>query len=236
MNPVEINALLRMEKPLILLPEDISELESLVMESKGIPKVVDAAVFKEFSDNQRMILMVKHGLYVFPTTELAEFIDQMVLGKTVLEIGAGNGTMARHLGIRATDNYSQAPDYRPDPKLANLWRQGQEAMKRMGQAFVTYGDNVERIEGIAAVIKYKPEIVYGQFITHKYKAGDKDGNKFGVDEEKLLRRCEYLMVGNAVTHKNKRILSLPHEEFELPGLVTRAQFQEANRIWKWDKL
>lgn len=234
MNPVELNALLS-NRPMVLQQEDISELESLVMEGKGIPKVVTAKVFDDFSDNQRMLLMVKHGLYVFPTLELASFIDNEVFGKTVLEIGAGNGAMADYLGIRATDNYSQAPDYRPDPKLRALWEQGQQAMKNMGQAFVTYGDNVDRIEAMDAVIKHKPEIVYGCFITHKYRAGDKDGNKFGVDEEKLIRRCEYIMVGNAVTHRNKRILSVPHSELCLPGLITRAQHQEANRVWKWDK-
>ncbi|MGL5582729.1 MAG: hypothetical protein ACRDCE_17425 [Cetobacterium sp.] len=234
MNPVEINALINM-RPTVLQVEDISKLESLVMESKGIPKVVDASVFDDFSDNQRMLLMVKHGLYVFPTTELAEWLGSHTFARKVIEVGAGNGAMANHLGVVATDNYSQAPDYRPEPNLRNLWIQGRQAMERMGQAFVTYGANVNRVEAIDAVIKYRPELVYGCFITHKYRAGDKDGNKFGVDEEKLIRRCDYIMIGNAKTHQNKRILSLPHEEFIVPGVVTRCQDQSLNRIWMWRK-
>jgi hypothetical protein len=234
MNHVFMNAVLS-GNATAMRHEDISELESLVMESHGIPKVVSAEVFASFSDNQRMILMVKHGLYVFPTTELAGWLIGECCWQPVIEIGAGNGALAKHLGIRATDNYSQAPDYRPEPKLQQLWLQGQQAMRQMGQAFVTYGDNVERCEAMDAVIKHKPEVVYGLFITHKYRSGDQDGNVFGVEEDKIIRRADYIMVGNAKTHRNKRILALPHEEYRIPGLVTRSADQELNRIWKWKK-
>lgn len=234
MNHVMANALLSGHTTL-LLDEDISELESLVMERHGIPKVVSAEVFDNFTDTQRMRLMVKHGLYVFPTIELADWMVAECCWQPVMEIGAGNGVLAKHLGVRATDNYSQAPDYRPDPKHRQLWHQGRAAMEQMGQAFVTYGDNVERQEAMDAVIKHKPEVVYGLFITHKYRAGDRDGNVFGVDEEKLIRRADYIMVGNAFTHRNKRILALPHEEYQLTGLITRSRDQELNRIWKWTK-
>ncbi|MCS3766570.1 hypothetical protein HNP12_000618 [Aeromonas hydrophila] len=234
MNHVIANAMVS-GSATILQYEDISELESLVMERHGIPKVVSAEVFKEFSDTQRMMLMVKHGLYVFPTIELADWLVAECCWQPVMEIGAGNGALAKHLGIRATDNYSQAPDYRPEPKHQQLWLQGRAAMEQMGQAFVTYGNNVERREAMDAVIKHKPEVVYGLFITHKYRAGDLDGNVFGVDEEKLILRADYIMVGNAYTHRNKRILAQPHEEFQPSGLVTRSHAQELNRIWKWKK-
>ncbi|MGL5015289.1 MAG: hypothetical protein ACRC6V_13525, partial [Bacteroidales bacterium] len=197
--------------------------------------VVPSSVFDDFSENQRMQLMVKHGLYVFPTLELAEWLDKRMSGREAMEIGAGNGAMASYLGILATDNYSQSPDYRPEPKLRALWEQGRAAMEAMGQAFVTYGDEVKRIEAMDAVIKHRPEVVYGMFITHRYHAGDKDGNRFGVEESKLLRRCDYIMVGNAKTHCNKPLLLLPHEEIDLPGLVTRSVDQGLNRIWVWKK-
>ncbi|MBW3783814.1 hypothetical protein GL270_21710 [Aeromonas veronii] len=234
MNHVFMNALVS-GNAIAMRHEDISELESLVMERHGIPKVVSAEVFKAFSNNQRMILMVKHGLYVFPTIELADWLVAECCWQSVMEIGAGNGALAKHLGIRATDNYSQAPDYRPDPKHQQLWHQGRAAMEQMGQAFVTYGDNVERREAMDAVIKHKPEVVYGLFITHKYRAGDTDGNVFGVEEDKLLRRSDYIMVGNAKTHRNKRILALPHDTHQIAGLVTRSGNQELNRIWTWKK-
>ncbi|NJI25823.1 hypothetical protein HBI98_01255 [Aeromonas veronii] len=234
MNHVFMNAVVS-GNATVLPNEDISELESLVMERHGIPRVVGAEVFDRFSENQRMRLMVKHGLYVFPTIELADWLVAECCWQSVMEIGAGNGALAKHLGVRATDNYSQAPDYRPEPKHQQLWLQGQEAMRQMGQAFVTYGGNVERREAMDAVIKHKPEVVYGLFITHKYRAGDKDGNVFGVEEDKILRRADYIMVGNAYTHRNKRILSLPHHEHQLTGLITRSRDQELNRIWTWKK-
>ncbi len=220
-----------LNSPILHQTERYAELEQLVMESQGIPKMVHASVFDDFSREDASILMVKHGIYVFPTYELAEFISTKIAGRSAIEIGAGNGVMAKHLGITATDSYSQSPDFRPEAKYAALWQQSQLMMHASGNVPVTYGENVLRTEGVAAVIKHRPEVVLGQFITHKYRNGDKDGNVFGVEEHKLLKRADYIMIGNLKTHKNKPLLSVEHEEIELDGLVTRAAMQDLNRIF-----
>lgn len=57
----------------------------------------------------------------------------------------------------------------------------------------------------------------------------------GVDEGKLIKQVEtYIHIGNRHPHK-KRILKYPHEEYQFPWLVSRAQYPEDNVIFVWDK-
>lgn len=217
----------------VLRKQSTRAIRAKLMAARGIPRVLPAEEVQAYEHSLLLQLMVEEGIYVWPTTELAEWLRKWGVG---LEIGAGNGAMAEYLGVPACDNYSQAPDYRsPEAKWQGLWQQGQDAMRAAGQAFVTYGANVERKEAMDGVIKYKPAVTYGLFITHKFKTGDTDGNIFGVDEEKLLRRTTYIMVGNAKTHANKRILPKASGEFNYPWVITRGADQSLNRIWLWNK-
>jgi hypothetical protein len=231
MNPVTANMLSK--GGFAALPKtELGAMRAHLLAAPGIPRVLPAAEVQAYPHGHMLQLMVQEGIYVWPTLELAEWLA----GQGVdMEIGAGNGALAEFLGVRATDNYSQAADYRPEPKHLMLWLQGRAAMESAGQAFVTYGHNVERQEAMDAVIKHKPSKIYGCFITHRYRAGDKDGNQFGPDEEKLLRRCDYIMIGNAKTHANKRILRQAAQELYFPWLVTRGMDQSLNRIWTWNR-
>lgn len=219
----------------VIARQDTGPIRAALMTAPGIPRVLPAATVQAYPHPLLLQLMVEEGLYVWPTLELAQWLHQRGVE---MEIGAGNGALAEYMCIRATDNYSQAPDYRCPPKLAGkqwIWQQGQDAMRAAGQAFVTYGLHVERIEAMEAVIRYKPAVIVGLFITHQFKTGDQDGNQFGPDEEKLIRRATYIMVGNAHTHRNKRILPLANETHEFPWLITRGTDQALNRIWVWNK-
>lgn len=211
---------------------DTSAARRDLMASPGIPKVLPAAEVRAHPHAVLEQLMVAEGIYVWPTQELAAF---MAARGVEMEIGAGNGALAEYLGVLAIDNYSQHPTYRPEAKHRALWEQTQAARQSAKQALVTYGANVVRQEAIDAVIKHKPTVTYGLYIMHKYRAGDRDGNVFGVDEEKLIKRTTYIMAGNAKTHANKRILSRANEVHELDGLITRAADQNLNRIWIWNK-
>lgn len=215
--------------------ERVSELESQVMASKGIPRVVPAALLESYARDDVRALMMIHGLYVFPTVELEECLRGLIDGRTAIEIGAGNGVMAERLGIVATDNYSQAPDFNPGDKHRSLMMQHRQRMLMTGTSPVTYGSNVLRQDGISAVIKHRPAVVLGQFITHQWHAGMEHGSVFGVEEHKLLKRADYIMVGNLNTHAQKPILARPHDEIELSGLITRAEASDLNRIFVFKK-
>lgn len=215
--------------------QNITELRDVAMLASGIPRMLPADELLRFGVEPILQLMVEEGLYVWPTTELADWLRSEYNLDNAMEIGAGNGVLAQHLGVRAVDNYSQAPDFTPEAKYRGLWEQGQQAMIAAGQAFVTYGGNVERKDAVEAVIKYRPSVVYGLFITHKFRSGDATGNVFGVDEGKVLRRADYIMVGNEKTHTGKPLLPFAERAEFHPWLITRGFDQSLNRIWTWKK-
>ena len=84
--------------------------------------------------------------------------------------------------------------------------------------------------------KYNPDVVFGSFVTQRWRnENDKDGNMWGpLEEEWVESGTMYIHIGNEVTHKNKRILNLPHETFHFPWLRSRAIDQSKNVIWVWN--
>jgi len=109
----------------------------------------------------------------------------------------------------------------------------------MGQPVTEYPDDIEEIDAIAAVDKYKPEVVIGSWITHKYtvERAKLGGNMYGVDEEYVLQSVKkYIMIGNDHVHRLKPLLELyPHEEYYFPWLYSRSMSGKPNVIFVWEK-
>jgi hypothetical protein len=90
-----------------------------------------------------MPLVQPRGIWCFYTGELVRELAQLIRGRSALEIGAGDGTLARFLAeagvaIRATDDQS--------------W-------PRKGG----YPEAVERLDAEAAVARYRPQVVLCSF-------------------------------------------------------------------------
>lgn len=213
----------------------LAELEREVLDEDGMPKVVPAEVYLKYPHDQLRVFGGLNGLFVFPTCELVDFLRKEIGTGKALEIGAGNGVVAKELGAIATDNYQQSPDFRPEPKFQGLWRQLMDSLTTTGNAPVRYGEHVLRQDAISAVVKHRPDVTYGLFVTHRVRVGESGGSVMGIEEHKILKRSRYIMAGNLVTHEHKHLLALPHQEITLPGLVTRAAVQDANRIFIWEK-
>ena len=107
--------------------------------------------------------------------------------------------------------------------------------KLAGQPTIKYPKYVRKLDALTAVNILHPETVLGCFVTHKWRDDTQDGNYWGVDFERLLGKVKKLiLVGNLDIHKNNPIMSLPHKEIKLGGLITRAINQENNRIFIWE--
>jgi hypothetical protein len=166
----------------------------------------------------------ENALYQVPTIELVEWLREKIGDRSAIEICAGKGGIGRALGIPSTDSYQQTtPEMRAYYSL-------------MRQPIIVPPDYVEKIEANEAVRKYKPEVVIGCFVTQRWRSEeDADGNMFGpLEEEWVEDGVTYIHVGNEHTHRNKRILSLPHETFHFPWLRSRAIDQSKNVIWVWN--
>lgn len=159
--------------------------------------------------------------YVFPTVELVDWLRARIGNRTAIEIGAGQGDLGIRLGVKMTDNYCQTIP------LVTMYYQ------MLRQRPTQPPKDVERLDALEAIKKYKPQVVFGGFITHRFIGGN-TGNQFGPIEEEILANCqEYIMIGNEHTHKEKPILRMPHETIKHDWLITRAAKPSQNVIWSW---
>jgi hypothetical protein len=106
------------------------------------------------------------------------------------------------------------------------------------QTPVQYGENVYKYDALDAVKNYRPKIVIGAWVTHKFNPNEyyREGNQWGIDEIKLFGKVKkYIHIGNEHTHRHKPILGLPHREVKAEWLVSRSNQPEKNVIWIWEK-
>lgn len=178
--------------------------------------------WRQFSRIEIVYFAVRHGMYCIPTLELVDWLKRHIGGRTAIEIGSGNGLLAKALDIPATDNRMQ--DW---PEIRALYDKAQ-------QPVVKYGSNVETLDALDAIKRYAPQVVLGAWVTHRYDLlrHEDGGNTYGPNELEIIKQAEYVFIGACDTHRHKPILQLPHEEYEFPWLVSRS-FTATNFIGVW---
>lgn len=196
---------------------------------KGVLRVMPGAFYQQFEQVDLSGFALRHGLYVLPTRELLDKINELILEvsptRSAIEIGSGNGVLGRALGIPCTDNFMQN-----DPTVRALYEQ-------MRQPVVSYGTHVERLDAQKAVDKYRPEVVVAAWVTHEFneKEPERGGNMFGVDEVALLSKIKrYIFVGNFSVHQQKPLLALPYSVYESDLLFSRGRMPKGNAVVVWD--
>jgi hypothetical protein len=103
-----------------------------------------------------------------------------------------------------------------------------------GQPLIQYPKDIIKAEALEAVRRFKPHTVLGCYVTHKWRDDTHSGNYKGIDFEKLYKQVQrIILVGNKVTHGDNPLMELPHQEVELPGLITRST-NSLNRIFIWE--
>ncbi len=211
---------------------DVSYLDKLLKNNKG---EVIPCPYSELKNVPQMHIQLwchQNAVYQVPTEELIAWLfNEIEFPKCLdtIEIGSGEGFIARALGITGTDNYMQVR--KPEVILHY------ELSK---QPRIKYGSNVEELSAHQAVEKYKPETVIACWVTQKYKDGDTKrkigSNMYGVEEEKIIQKVKkYILIGNHTVHHDKRILKLPHKMYRFPWLVSRSSSPDKNSIYVWQK-
>lgn len=209
-----------MSQPFILIPCDISKIRNEAIKG-GLLQVMPSSFYKQFTDNEIKFFMHQEGLYVLPTSELLEWLKNNIKGITI-EIGAGHGALSRALKVPITDSRMQE-----NPAIMLAYLAG-------GQPPIKYASDIEKLNAKEAIKKYRPNTVFGCFITHIFNGVN--GNAYGVDEINLLQCVnKYIHVGNLDTHRNSALLTLQHTEHYFDWLITRSLNQKQNRIFIWEK-
>lgn len=207
-------------------PRSVRDISPMMLDSQSRLKVVPAEVLQQTTKEERALFGVLNAYYGLPTAELVAFLKDFIGDRSALEIGAGHGGLAKALGIPATDNKQQE---RPDIRAYY------EALK---QPVIRYGENVEKLDAMAAVKKYRPQVVVASWVTHKYNESrpQAGGNEDGVVEEDILDSCEaYVFIGNDKVHANKSLWSRPHEKLTPYWVYSRAANGSSDFIAIWRK-
>lgn len=205
-------------------PNGVRDIAPEVLGPDGRLRVLPAEYWATTSPEERALFGHRHGVYGFPTTELVEYLKELIGDRKAIEIGAGSGVLAEALGIPATDSKQQEEaEYRAH-------------YATIKQPIVPYGPNVIKCEASEAVRKYKPDVVIGCWVTHKYdmRRHSAGGNEVGVKEEYILDRCEtYVVIGNEKVHAGKSIWKQPHSIIYPDWLYSRARNGTRDFIAVW---
>lgn len=213
-----------MQGMIISKSTDISDIKRQVYDGEEF-LIKSHSFWSQFSREQIYLFMVQSGLYVLPTEELIDYLDNLIGNSSAIEIGAGRGYIGRELSIPVTDSYQQQDD-KDAVLLYDLAKQPR----------IKYPKWVEKKEAISAVLKYRPHTVLGCFVTHKWRYDTMSGNDKGIDMNKLFSLVKrFILVGNKHVHKDNPLMNLPHEEIILPGLITKGVQEDLNRIFIWNK-
>jgi len=159
--------------------------------------------------------------YFLPTTEAILELQKIIAPispEDCLEIGAGNGWLGSLLGIRMTDSHRQ----REAAIMA--------AYLTSGQPVIKYGPDVEKLDALSAIRKYKPHTVIGSWVSEMSNILPD-----GIDEEKMLGMVKrYILVGSDTIHGKKRIMARKHQKIKSSFLLSRTEKQQENSIWIWE--
>ncbi len=209
----------------ILEAKDLKDISQELLLPNGKMKLLPAAFYDAIDKGNLRLFCHSYARYGIPTTELIDFLIQKIDGRSAIEIGSGHGDLGYHLNIKMTDSKIQK-----NPEI-------QESYRAMKQPIIDYPDDVEEIDALDAVEKYKPSVVVASWVTtyapHVMPYGS---NPHGIKETKILDKIEtFIIVGNNDLHGDKPIRKLPHLEIYEPWIKSRATNPENNRIYIWDR-
>lgn len=207
-------------------PSQVRDISPEVLDEAGRLRVMPASYWAGITPHERALFGHRQGIYSFPTVELVEHLRELIAGRRAIEVGAGHGVLAEALGIMATDNRMQIKH--PYNRVYEL----------TGQPPVRYGANVIDIDANSAVRRYKPKVVIGCWVTHKYdrRRHSAGGNEIGINEGDLIDRAEqYVVIGNDLVHRDKEIWSRPHTKTRHPFIFSRATNGTPEFLAVWSK-
>jgi len=202
----------------------MKELNSLLLDNEGLIKAVSPSILKSITSQDLAIWCHSHSIYGIPTPELIDWLKEEIRDKSAIEIGAGKGTFGKILGVPQTDGFIQLiPEVRLHYEL-------------MKQPIIEPHKNVQKFEASDAVKHFKPEVVFGSWITqHDYKPIPQS-SFWGVKEDEILKLVsKYIVIGNEGSHGLKKILSYPHKKYKFDWLYSRSQTKSENIIYVWEQ-
>lgn len=209
----------------ILSPVSVKDISKELLLENGKLKLLSSEDYGKYKWENVRFFCHQYARYGLPTIECVEYIKGLIGEREAIEIGSGHGDLGYHLGIRMTDSKIQN-----NPIVKKSYQD-------MRQPVIEYPDDVEEIDALDAVRKYKPQVVVASWITPYSPVETTFGsNPFGVKEAEILGLVEtFIIVGNLDTHWDKPIRKHEHEVIKASWLWSRGKKPKNNVIFVWDK-
>lgn len=212
--------------------EDVSYLDNLLLDENNLLRPVPTKLLNSIPQNHLLLWGTDHAVWQFPTIELIDWLKVQIGGRKALEICAGNGAIGRALGVTSTDNRSQSRPY----VQRNM--QAIYGAAILESATTNPPKDVKKFEAVEAIRIFRPQIVFGCFVTPKGRREDAAKgimcNAYGPDMKELLSRVPvFIHFGNKATHFENPIYKIPHEEYKFDWLFTKTFDPSLNRVWIW---
>lgn len=191
------------------------------------PRVLPSEQYRSVPPDVLRLWLHIRAIYGIPTLEAVTWLREFIGDRSAIEIGASHGVFGRELGVPRTDSFMQE---REEVKAIYA---------ATGQPRVGYARDVVQLEAIAAARRFKPDVVFGSWITQYGTSGQ--ASMYGVDEEKLLKSPflkAYVVYGAPSTHGQKRIIRRVPKGWSFravtaPGFISRGQVS-AMFVWTRD--
>jgi hypothetical protein len=216
-----------MIKAIEINKEEIQKLSNLIVDPQtDIPKSIPSNALSPFSTDDICAFCNRKAVYGIVTDELLDFLRQIIGDRSAIEIAAGYGTLGRELKIPLTDKKIQEF---PEVKIM---------YEMMQQPVISYPKDVEKLDALDAIRKYKPKVVVAQWFTARKDVDGKDLSVYGINEDDILNNEHvetYIHIGHSSVHANKAILRHPHIVITAPWLKSRATSKGVPQICIWTR-
>lgn len=185
----------------VLQDKDIKYLDNILL-NDGIIQALPSKELGKIDNIDLRLWCHKHAVYGLPSKELIELIKQEVPEEPSIEVGAGCGVFGRLLNIVSTDSFIQA-----EPAMIAYYA-------LLNQPPVVYGKNVLEYEASKAIDEFKPDVVFGSWVT-QYVSPLEDappggGSVYGLRETEFFNKIKkYVIYGNTYIHGQKELFKQP---------------------------
>lgn len=209
-----------------VLESKTKDISDELLDENGYIKLFSSSYYEKFSWSEIRLFCHNYAKYCLVTKELIDTLKIFIDGKKTIELGSGCGDLGHHLKIPMTDNKIQEED------------EVKKIYKSMCQPIIKYPKEVEKLEALEALDKYKPEVAISAWTT---TFGNPTIEKYGCNERgfkefEILKKVKtYILIGSEEIHGDKPIIkTVDHKKITHPGLLSRTKDKLLNRIWIFD--
>lgn len=212
----------RLDLSPIEMEEAIISGNELLLDAMGRFVVRSAAEVDALPRPWLQVWCAKMGVYSVPTAELVDWLRTLIGDRSAIDVAAGHGALGRSLGIPTTDaRTAELPEY------ARHYRE-------WNQPSPWVPPDVETLDALAAVQKYRPAVVICAWGTERWSPGMRKGHVLGLDEAAILSRVStYVHIGVRGLHAHSK-LPRPSEVLQPAWLRSRSSVAD-DFICVWNR-